>query len=131
MKTLTVSSSDLTKHDRWDYGFHALREAHEKQAEQLESRFTTDEVREMLRPIALQDLAVLVPLSRSRLGRLTTEKAQVVIRDYPYLALAAVLSHVDGAMQRSNEAIATAHRYKDDLNDLVARTAPEPMAPAA
>lgn len=131
MKTLTVSSADLTTTGRWDFGFHALRQAHKARADELSSRFTADEVREMLAPISLEDLAALAPLTRGSADRINRDKANVLIKEYPHLALAAVLANVESAQQRSNEAIAAAHRYKNVLEGLVDRVNPEPIAPAA
>lgn len=131
MDAFTVSSTDLQSAQRWDVSFMRMRQQYGAKAEELTQRFSADEVRQMLSPIALQDLAVLLPLGRNGRDRLTRSKVDLMIREYPHMALAAVVDDLEASNRRSHDAIAAAYRYKAVLDDLADKVAPPSYAPAA
>ena len=131
MRTFVANAADLLPHSRWDVGFTAMLKQYGDQAKELSHRFSPDEVKELLAPIALQDLAVLLPLGRNGRDRLTRPMVDIMIRDYPHLALAAVIDDIDSCKRRNHEAVATAFRYRDVLENLTRVVAAPSAVPAA
>ena len=88
-----INSSDLTKYDRMDAGFHILRKKHEAEAARLEESMDRSEAIaiavEMLDKVPAKYRRDINPLVRGSNNRPPDIHAQErAVREYPYLSLA-------------------------------------------
>ena len=88
-----ISSSDLTKYDRMDAGFHILRKKHEAETARLEKSMDNSAAIalavEMLVKVPPRYRRDINPLVRGSSNRPPDIHAQErAVREYPYLALA-------------------------------------------
>lgn len=88
-----ISSSDLTKYDRMDAGFHVLRKKHEEETARIEKTMDRPtaislavEMLEKIPPKYRRDVNPLVRGSSNRPPDLQAQERAV--REYPYLSLA-------------------------------------------
>jgi hypothetical protein len=88
-----ISSSDLTKYDRMDAGFHILRKKHGAETTRLEKSMDNSAAIalavEMLAKVPLKYRRDINPLVRGSSNRPPDLQAQErAVREYPYLSLA-------------------------------------------
>lgn len=88
-----ISSSDLTKYDRMDAGFHILRKKHEVKASRLEKSMdktsATDLAVKLLKKVPAEYRKNINPLVRIGTHRAPDIQSQErAVREYPYLTLA-------------------------------------------
>lgn len=103
MKYAVVSSSQLTRFNRWDAGFHLLFQEYGDRAEALSVTMEEAEVLDLLadsNSIPKQLLEFLAPLTRgSQIKTPSREQLFGAVKEYPFLSLAIVMDKAPGLLE--------------------------------
>ncbi len=122
----SARAKDFGAEGRWDAQFHLFLQRHEKKAKELEGRIGSAEAVELLLDdgaIPLEAKRALAPLVRGADDR--RESLERAIREYPHLALAAVLESAPGHLERlRRESLERARALGAGLRRLKALGAP-------
>lgn len=111
-----VKSSDLSRENRWDAGFHIALSQLKTRVDELRDTYSADEAIAILDRVSFADKAPLRVLARTGSANAWSQSMLTsVVKEYPHLSLALVEVNLQSAIARVTEVIERNESYLDAL----------------